>query len=80
MSATDMTDREPLRSAAEKGAADVNVMVLGAHGSSAKLLSLNLQPSHRHRSAYYRYTQQCISKPKVTRLVLRDTFVSSVTT
>ncbi len=53
MSATDMTEREPLRSAGENGAADVNVMVLGAHGSRIKLLSLNLHHKKHHQSVAY---------------------------
>ena len=35
VSATDMTERDACKSAGEKGVADVNVIVLGAHGSSA---------------------------------------------
>lgn len=47
VSATDMTERELLRSSGEKALADVKVRVWFAHGSSMKLLSLNLQGSHR---------------------------------
>ncbi len=34
VSATDMTEIDAFRSAGEKGVADVNVIVFGAHGSS----------------------------------------------
>lgn len=39
----EMTERELFRSEGEKGLADTKVTVLGAHGSSRKALSLNLQ-------------------------------------
>lgn len=42
VSAMDSIDRELFRSEGEKGLADVNVTVLGAHGSSRNALSLNL--------------------------------------